>query len=114
MFVWASATRLASVIVATAIHVISGPQTAAWPANAPARTRIRAANATVLVAAAMNAVTFVGAPVYTSGTHWWNGTSAILKPSPTTISPRPIDIMGDGRRATARAMSGRLKDPAPP
>ena len=32
----------------------------------------------------MNAVTGVGAPSYTSGTHMWNGTAATLKPKLTT------------------------------
>ena len=31
-----------------------------------------------------NAVTGVGAPSYTSGAHMWNGTAAILKPTPAT------------------------------
>src|SRR5207237_5270439 len=31
-----------------------------------------------------NAVTGVGAPSYTSGAHMWNGTAAILNPTPAT------------------------------
>ena len=114
MLVWARATRLAIVIVATASQVRIGIQTADWSPNAPASTRIRAANATVFVAAAMKAVTFVGAPVYTSGTHWWNGTIAILKPNPTMTSPRPMVRIAEGRKAAACAMSWRSSDPAPP
>ena len=34
----------------------------------------------------MNAVAGVGAPSYASGVHWWNGTTAALKPRPTVTS----------------------------
>src|SRR5258706_15605184 len=105
MLVCARATRFAIVIVATASHVTIGIHTADWAPNAPASTRISAANATVLVAAAMNAVTFVGAPVYTSGTHWWNGTIAILKPRPTIRRPSPMFSIAEGWSPAAWAIS---------
>ena len=41
------------------------------------------------VADAMNAVTGVGAPWYTSGVHMWNGTAATLKPRPTSEQREP-------------------------
>ena len=50
--------------------------------NATSRTRISARNAATFVAADMNAVTGVGAPWYTSGVHWWNGTADTLNPNP--------------------------------
>ena len=53
--------------------------------------RRSAANAATLVADAMNAVTGVGAPWYTSGVHMWNGTAATLKPSPTSRSTSPAE-----------------------
>src|SRR5262249_27670977 len=102
MFVWVSATTFAVVIVTIDSHVRSGVHAAGFFPNAPTRTLSRAAHATVLVAAAMNPVTFVGAPVYTSGTHWWNGTTAILKARPMTTRPSPIDSSADGCSA-ARA-----------
>src|SRR5205085_6409154 len=43
-----------------------------------------------------NAVIGVGAPSYTSGAHMWNGTAAILKPTPATT------------RITARISRGSL------
>ena len=52
-------------------------------------TRISAAKPAAFVADAMNAVTGVGAPWYTSGVHMWNGTAATLKPSPTRRSAKP-------------------------
>ena len=46
----------------------------------PTSTRSSAANAAALPADAMNAVTGVGAPWYTSGAQKWNGTAADLEP----------------------------------
>ena len=56
------------------------------PGNASSQTRRNAANAAAFTAAAMNAVTGVGAPSYTSGVHMWNGTAATLKQKPTSSS----------------------------
>src|SRR5438876_11909934 len=58
-----------------------------------------------------NAVVGVGAPWYTSGTHMWNGTAAILKPRPaaiSTIATTATAGLAPGRRA---AMSGRIVEP---
>src|SRR5512133_2568189 len=44
---------------------------------------------------AIKVVTGAGAPWYTSGIHIWKGTSASLKPIPTSIMPRPMTIRGD-------------------
>ncbi len=60
----------------------------AWP-NASVSTRNSAANAAALTPVAMNAVTGVGAPSYTSGAQAWNGTAATLKANPTSSSAKP-------------------------
>ena len=52
-------------------------------------TRSSAAKAATLPAEAMNAVTGVGAPWYTSGVQTWNGAAAILKPRPTISRATP-------------------------
>ena len=49
-------------------------------------TRTSAAKAAAFTPAAMNAVTGVGAPSYTSGVHMWNGTAATLKAKPADTS----------------------------
>ena len=53
--------------------------------------RSTAANAAAFVAAAMNAVTGVGAPWYTSGVHMWKGAAATLNPSPTSSRANPTN-----------------------
>ncbi len=52
------------------------------------------AKAAVLVATAMNAVTGVGAPSYTSGVQAWNGATDALKASPATASAMPVSSSG--------------------
>ena len=74
---------------ATASTYTIGRQSDANDTKLPAKIRSSAANAATLVAAAMNAVTGVGAPWYTSGVHMWNGTAATLKPRPTSSSATP-------------------------
>src|SRR5690606_9804401 len=51
--------------------------------------RTSAAKAPALTTTLMNVVTVVGAPVYTSGAHWWNGASDALNDSPAITSPAP-------------------------
>ena len=72
-----------------AVKIGSNPESAAqrkiaarceWP-----KTRISAPTAAILVQAAMNPVTGVGAPAYTSGVHEWNGTALNLNSSPTHV-----------------------------
>src|SRR5947199_512407 len=50
-------------------------------------TKIRSsiANDAALDPTERNAVMGVGAPSYTSGAHMWNGTAAILNPTPATM-----------------------------
>ena len=68
-------------------------------------TRTSAANAAALTPVAMNPVTGVGEPSYTSGAHMWNGTAATLKPKPMSRSPRPSAAMsGSGRPASCAPM----------
>src|SRR5262245_52157458 len=69
-------------------HTI-GRQSSRYCGKATVKSRSSAANAAALVAAAMNAVTGVGAPWYTSGVHMWNGTAETLNPRPTMSSPSP-------------------------
>ena len=66
-----------------------GRQSTLYSANEPTNTRRIAANAAAFVADAMNAVTGVGDPWYTSGVHMWNGAAATLKPSPTSRNAMP-------------------------
>ena len=67
----------------------SVPNGSTSPPSARPNTRIIAAIAADLTAAAMNAVTGVGAPSYASGAHMWNGTAATLKPNATTSMNAP-------------------------
>ena len=48
------------------------------------KMRISIANDAAFEPTERNAVIGVGAPSYTSGAHMWNGTAAILKPTPAT------------------------------
>ena len=76
--------------------------------------RSSAANAATLVADAMNAVTGVGAPWYTSGVHMWNGTAATLNPRPTSSNTVPAsNVPGSKRVFGARNSSIRVSDVEP-
>src|SRR5690348_3949568 len=93
MLSWRTAVMLPTVIVIAAITTIglaqpSVPNGTTSPPSAVPNTRIIAATAAALTAAAMNAVTGVGAPSYASGAHMWNGTAATLKPN-AMISMKP-------------------------
>src|SRR5262245_40979361 len=68
--------------IATA-HTI-GRQSVAVVLNDTYSTRRIAPNAATFVHAAMNAVTGVGAPWYTSGIQLWNGAMPALNSSPTS------------------------------
>ena len=61
--------------------------------------RTRATNAAAFVATAMNAVTGVGAPWYTSGVHWWKGAIEILNASPVRDQRHPHQDEGVARVA---------------
>src|SRR2546430_6913624 len=83
---WTSATTLPAVIVTAASSAITTLQSTSSGPSAPTRTGRIAANAAAFGPTDMNAVAGVGAPSYASGVHWWNGTTAALKPSPTVTS----------------------------
>ena len=61
---------------------MTGRQSSRWNGSAITRTRSIAANAPALPTDAMNAVTLVGEPWYTSGVQTWNGTAATLNAEP--------------------------------
>src|SRR5713101_2936383 len=86
VFVWPSATTLPAVIVIEASAAKTADQSTASGPIAEISTRRIAAKAAAFGATDMNAVAGVGAPSYASGVHWWNGTTAALKPSPTVTS----------------------------
>src|SRR3989304_5775670 len=83
MLVCTRASRLPSVIVATAIAVRTTTHVALVGAAKASRKRSSTANPATLEAVEMYAVAGVGAPSYTSGVQKWNGTAEILKANPT-------------------------------
>src|SRR5690606_2852852 len=82
--------------------------------NATVSTRRMPPNAATLVHAAMNAVTGVGAPWYTSGVQVWNGPTEPLNSRPTISRPRPANSRVSLRSvpAEAVAMSASFTEPA--
>src|SRR5688500_3653206 len=60
--------------------------------NVEKNTRRNAATPAAFDAPAMNPVTGVGEPWYTSGVQVWNGTAATLKPNPTPSNAIPASI----------------------
>jgi len=85
MLVCESAARFPSVMVATQRTLASwGSGRCATPGAAPScptpkwKKRSSMAKPAAFEPTARNAVTGMGAPVYTSGAHMWNGTEAIL------------------------------------
>ena len=94
-----------------------GRQSTLYSANEPTKMRRMAANAAALVADAMNAVTGVGDPWYTSGVHMWNGAAATLKPSPTRRNAMPTSSTPSWRSvvvARKSAMPVRFVVPVEP
>src|SRR2546427_11979228 len=88
VFVCASATTLPAIMVIAASTANTADQSRASGPMPETRTRRIAANAAAFGPTDMNAVAGVGAPSYASGVHWWNGTTAALKPSPTVTRAR--------------------------
>ena len=66
-----------------------------------------APKAATFVAAAINAVTAVGEPWYTSGVHEWNGTAPTLKRRPTLTNEIPM------RRKTSFAVPPVIAEAIP-
>ncbi len=65
-----SAPTLPTRIVIVARAAIAGAQLPRVPIRATSKKRRNTPSAATLVVTAMNAVTGVGAPSYTSGVHW--------------------------------------------
>src|SRR5256885_8864108 len=79
-----TAAKLPTVIVAIDSTQKSRRQSSLADGSPSTKIRISIANDAAFEPTERNAVTGVGAPSYTSGAHMWNGTAAILKPTPAT------------------------------
>src|SRR3954469_22062893 len=79
---WTSAARFPIANEAHAITATATVHRCASCGNAARSARSIPTSAPVLVAAAMNEVTGVGAPSYTSGVHMWNGAADALNARP--------------------------------
>ena len=81
------------------------------------KSRMTTAKAAAFEPTERNAATGVGAPWYTSGTHIWKGTTAILKPKPA-ISSTEATISSERLSApvllTSAAISVSSVDPLKP
>src|SRR6476469_5946701 len=87
--VWVSPKIAPTAIEAIATAHTIGRQSLLVVLNETYRTRRIAPNAATFVHDAMNAVTGVGAPWYTSGVQLWNGATPPLNSRPTSSSARP-------------------------
>src|SRR5579862_2803346 len=79
-----TAATLPTVMVTTASTQNSCRQSSPIAGSPSRKMRISIANDAAFDPTDRNAVTGVGAPSYTSGAHMWNGTAAILNPTPAT------------------------------
>src|SRR5262245_39014704 len=102
MLSWITAIRLPTTTVAAASTHRMSPTSAPSGSNESASTRTNAANAASFTVTLMNAVTADGAPSYTSGVHWWNGTDEILNAKPTTTNASPASASGFAGSKPAR------------
>src|SRR5262245_2258754 len=84
MFDCVTAAKLPAVMVRTDSTQNSSRQSTLSPGNPSRKIRSSIANDADFDPTDRNAVTGVGAPSYTSGAHIWNGTAAILNPTPAT------------------------------
>src|SRR5207253_5862576 len=82
--VWVSAARLPTVIVTIDSTSNSTRQSVLIDGSPSRKIRSSIAKDAAFEPTDRKAVTGVGAPSYTSGAHMWNGTAAILKPTPAT------------------------------
>src|SRR5512146_3595256 len=116
MLVWTMATTLPRIKVITQSRRNRLDQSAFNPPSPSTKTRRNAAKLAALEATAMNAVTEVGAPSYTSGVHIWNGTTASLKPNPAANRIVAIRSRGSSnpRVPIAPAIDASLVLPAMP
>ena len=104
------AAKLPSVSDAIATPAMSISQSRRTGQNTVSSNRSNSAKLAVFDATLMYAVIGVGAPSYTSGAHWWNGTAATLKKSPATTvtSARSTKRSQGPRDSTATAITSRL------
>src|SRR5437870_5183192 len=79
-----SAAKFPTVIVTIERTSKSRRQSALIAGSPSRKIRSSIAKDAALEPTDRNAVMGVGAPSYTSGAHMWNGTAAILKPTPAT------------------------------
>src|SRR5919108_5389488 len=98
---WPIAPTLPTAIVTSASTASAGPHVVAASISATSNSRSSTPNAAALVATAMNPVTAVGAPSYTSGVHWWNGATDALNASPATTSAMPVNSSTSSDAASA-------------
>src|ERR671935_2782734 len=103
VFVCTSATTLPPVIVTAASTAKTLDQSTASGPMPETSTRRIAAKAAAFGATDMKAVAGVGAPSYASGVHWWNGTTAALKPRPTVTSASATMVVGATRLCAVSA-----------
>ena len=105
--------RLPATIVRPAMAEMSGTQTsAALPA--PSRySRKMTMKPAAFGATDNHATNGVLAASYVSGTHIWNGTAAILKPTPASVSTRP-SLTNTLPDVIALAIAPRLVVPVAP
>src|ERR1700684_4216675 len=108
-----SAARFPNVRDSTATAVISGAQPTRTAQNAPRNNRSRSAKLAELEATLTYAEMGVGAPSYTSGAHWWDGTAATLNSTPTETVRIAITTSKSpgGRCASDSAMALRFVEP---
>src|SRR5260370_31354200 len=83
-FVWVSAATFPTVIVTIESTSNSSRQSAFIEGRPSRKIRSSIAKDAALEPTDRKAVIGVGAPSYTSGAHMWNGTAALLKPTPAT------------------------------
>src|SRR5664279_3177770 len=116
MSVWVIPMTEPMIMDAAAMIATTGCHVQAIGCSAEKQTRRIAANAATFVQDAMNAVTGVGAPWYTSGVHRWNGPTEALNSRPTRTSASP-PISSTSLLSPARAwlaMAANWVDPAYP
>src|SRR5664279_2162197 len=89
MSVWVIPMTEPMTMEAAAMMATTGCHVQVIGCSAEKHTRSIAANEATLVQEAMNAVTGVGAPWYTSGVHRWNGPTDALNSSPTMTNAIP-------------------------
>src|SRR5580698_8945850 len=100
------AAKLPIVSEATATIASSITQSIRTGQKTVSNSRSNIAKLAVLLATLMYAVIGVGAPSYTSGAHWWNGTAAILKnmPDATVTNAKITSKSAWPRASTATAI----------